>query len=187
MPDQVVPLDLHSIALTRRDDRVPAAEVGAPPRAFDVIALHLLLGRQVVETRAVRADELAGDEGIARLSADRIVPRRRIRVSEVLDDRVLAVDEGDSPVQVGDDDDALALVEMAGQPEPGHEIDVGAVHRESLQAVVSAIPDDPYPAGAARVDPEARRFGPLAGAEVPAPASPQWFPLSFCSFSLTLI
>src|SRR5258708_8564875 len=52
MPDEGMPLDLHAIALTERDDRVAGAEVVAAPRAFDGIPFHFVLGGQVVEMTA---------------------------------------------------------------------------------------------------------------------------------------
>ena len=55
---------------------------------------------------------------------------------------LLLVDQRHAAVQVGDDDEALVLVEVARQPEAGDEIDVLAVEREALQAVVAAIGDD---------------------------------------------
>src|SRR5258708_23456935 len=58
MPDEGMPLDLHAIALTERDDRVAGAEVVAAPRAFDGIPFHFVLGGQVVEMTA-------GDPGVA--------------------------------------------------------------------------------------------------------------------------
>ena len=76
---------------------------------------------------------------------------RIVRVAEVRDDRVALVDQRDAAVQVGDDDQALVLVEVAGQPEAGDEVDVLAVQREALQAVVAAIGDDQRSAAAPRV------------------------------------
>ena len=43
----------------------------------------------VIEAGAVRADELAGDELVARLAAQRVVPFGRVRVSELRDERVV--------------------------------------------------------------------------------------------------
>ena len=54
-------------------------------------------------------------------------------------------------MQIGNDDGALVLVEVARQPEARDEIDVRAVEREALQPVVAAIGDDQHRRRAARV------------------------------------
>ena len=72
---------------------------------------------------------------------------------------VLPIDERHAAVEIRNHDGALALVEMARQPEPGHEVDVLAIERESLQAVVAAIGDDEDWRCRARVHPDAVRLG----------------------------
>ena len=51
-----------------------------------------------------------------------------VGVAEMRDDRVGRVHQRHAAVQIGNHDQALALVEVAGQPEPGDEVDVLAVH-----------------------------------------------------------
>ena len=55
---------------------------------------------------------------------------------------LLLVEQRHAAVQVGHDDQALVLVEVARQPEAGDEVDVLSVQREALQPVVAAIGDD---------------------------------------------
>ena len=66
-------------------------------------------------------------------------------------------------MQVGNDDQALVLVEMAGETEAGNEVDVLAVEREALQPVVAPVGDNDHGWSRARVDPDAVRLGELAG------------------------
>ena len=42
----------------------------------------------VIEAGAVRADELSGDEFVARLRAQGVVPVRRVRIAQMLDNKV---------------------------------------------------------------------------------------------------
>src|SRR5215212_10349260 len=51
-----------------------------------------------VEAGAVWADELPRNERVARLRTQRIVPGRRVRITEVLDDLVRAVDQCNATV-----------------------------------------------------------------------------------------
>ena len=55
---------------------------------------------------------------------------------------VAAVDQRHSAVQVRNDDQPVALVEVTRQPEALDEIDMGAVEGEALQPVIAAIGDD---------------------------------------------
>ena len=116
----------------------------------------------VIEACPVRADELTGDELVARFAAQRIVPLRRVRVAELRYERVALVHERHAAVQVGNDDQALVLVEMAGESKPGNEVDVLAVEREALQSVVAPVGDDDHGRVGARIDPDAMRFCELA-------------------------
>ena len=96
----------------------------------------------VIEAGAVRANELARDEFLARLASQRVVPVLGVGVAEVLDHLVVTIDEGDAALEVGDDDQAFPFVEVAGQPESLDEVFVLAIEREALQAVVATIRDD---------------------------------------------
>src|SRR6266436_3272992 len=93
----------------------------------------------VVEAGAVRANELPRDEFVPGLIAQGIHPIRGIRIPQVFDDLVVLVHQRDSAVKVRDDDVALLLVEMTGKPKARHEVQVLAVHRESLQPVVPPV------------------------------------------------
>ena len=76
----------------------------------------------------MRADELAGDELVPRLTPERVVPVRIVRVAQLRDEGVALVHQRHAPVQIRDHDQALTLVEVAGQPEAGDEVDVLPVH-----------------------------------------------------------
>src|SRR4030095_13604893 len=110
------------------------------------------------EAGAVWTDELAGDELIARLRAQRGVPVRRVRVAEVGQDLIPPADQRHAAVKIWNPDRALPLVKVARQPESGHEIDRGAVERETLQPVVAPVGDHEDRSPGARVDPQAVRL-----------------------------
>ena len=111
-----------------------------------------------IEAGAVRADELARDERVARLRAQRVVPVRRVRVAEVLDDLVAPSMSVTRPCRSGMTTVPLSLVEVAGQPEARDEVHVRAVEREALQPVVAAVGDDEDRRSPARVHPDAVRL-----------------------------
>ena len=83
-----------------------------------------------------------GMNAVARLRAQRVVPVRRVRVAEMLDDAVLPVDQRHAPVQIRNHDAPLLFVEMARQPEALDEIDVRTVERKALEPIVAPIRDD---------------------------------------------
>jgi hypothetical protein len=69
----------------------------------------------MVEACAVRTDELARYKLIARLISQRIVPIGRIRIPQVFDDLVVFIHQGDSAVEIGNDDIAfLVTVQVDG-------------------------------------------------------------------------
>ena len=86
-----------------------------------------------------------------------------VRVTEVCDQLVVPIHERDAAVEIGYHDETLVFVEVARQPETGNEIDVGAVEREALQAVVPPIGDDQHGFVAAVVHPDAVRLVQLPG------------------------
>ena len=104
-----------------------------------------------------------GMKDVARLRAQRVVPVRRVRVTEVCDQLVVPIHERDAAVEIGYHDETLVFVEVARQPETGDEIDVGAVEREALQAVVPPIGDDQHGFVTAVVHPDAVRLVQLPG------------------------
>src|ERR1019366_2627992 len=102
--------------------------------ATDLDPLHDEDVALMVEARAMRADELAGGEDIPRLRrADRPSGGGRVRIAQMQDDLVALVDEGHAPLQIGDDNVSVPLVEMARQAEAADEVDVLAIRSEPLQ------------------------------------------------------
>src|SRR5204862_4578946 len=84
VPDERMPLDLHAVAQTERDDGIPRAEVLASTRALDGVPLHLELGGEVVEMTPEHAgvSAVAEQAGFDR-GADEL-PRRPRRVAHGL-------------------------------------------------------------------------------------------------------
>ncbi len=79
-----------------------------------------------IEARAVRTDELARDERLAGLSAQRMAPRSRIGISQMTDDLVVPVHQRYPPLQVWNHHGAFVFVEVTRQPESWNEVDVFA-------------------------------------------------------------
>ena len=66
-------------------------------------------------------------------------------------------------MQVGNDDDAVLLVKVTGQPEARHEIDMPSVQCEPLQTIIAAIRDHQHRVRASCIDPDTMGFIELAG------------------------
>src|SRR4249920_1041304 len=109
-----------SIASLRQRQARPNAAIAPPlldlpqlgyPSDLDPLDDEDIAG--VIETGAVRANELARDELVARLASQRVVPVLGVGVAEVLDHFVVTIDEGDAALEVGDNYQACPFVEVA--------------------------------------------------------------------------